>query len=713
MANVPTPSPPALNHFSCANCRRRKVKCNKTSPCTNCVRGRLTCVFPQPRRPVRTDTNLESTLIARVQNLEEIINSLQLAMVEKDAQISRQKQQLQEQLQEKQEQHQSQQPQLQQQVLQNNAQEKHDDASRGHHSQSPARSESIQVVADRPPTQVDRFSLSPHSTSGSQSTPESDSGKLIRDEGRSIYINGTWAAIRAQVGDFGELGDEVLEDEEAAAEPSAVSSPFFDFPFSLAQGVGAPEHPCVEHRQTLWRLYIEVMDPMVKVLHLPTVEPELRKWLPQDNIDKMPRGLSAVIFAVYFSVVSSMEKDQCQEILGRDRDELVLKYKAATERVLTMAGLLNTDNLLVLQAFLIYLVTLRHHAPRLSWTLCSLAFRLIQAMGAHRDGASLSVSKFETEMRKRLFWNLSVLECGASEDCGCDPTQLEISSFNTSVPLNLNDEDLTESMVTEPEEHTNWTQSTPLILWADICQLWRLLYDSRRRPEGIDKSLQAMTVDEKRKFIGETVKKMDKKFVKICSPLIPVQWVTATLARLLVLEYKVAAYMPLEQGTELSQIGHDELFANAIECLELSNRLLADYRGVRWGWLFKTFTAWYPLAFVLTKLNSEPLRRDYERCWRIVERVMVSRWHSPHEKLGHQWRSMMKLFEVAQASKARSIRRRRESFRSRSDLPIAVSQASKDRPLLTLAEPCKRPLDDPAPTFTETRVTASHPTARE
>ncbi|KAH6970540.1 hypothetical protein BKA56DRAFT_446572, partial [Ilyonectria sp. MPI-CAGE-AT-0026] len=615
------------NHFSCANCRRRKVKCNKTSPCTNCVRGRLTCVFPQPRRPVRTDTNLESTLMARVQNLEEIINSLQLVVVEKDAQISRQKQQLQEQQEQRQSQ-QPQQPQLQQQVLQENDQEKDRDANRGDHNNA-------------------------------QSTPESDSGKLIRDEGRSIYINGTWAAIRAQVGDFGELGDEVLEDEEATVEASAVSSPFFSFPFSLAQGVGAPEHPCVEHRQTLWRLYLEVMDPMVKVLHLPTIEPELQKWLPQENIDEMPRGLSAVIFAVYFSVVSSMEKDQCLEILGRDRDELVLKYKAATEKTLTMAGLLNTDNLLVLQGFLIYLVTLRHHAPRLSWTLCSLAFRLIQAMGAHRDGACLSVSKFETEMRKRLFWNLSVLECGASEDCGCDPTQLEISSFNTSVPLNLNDEDLTESMVTEPEEHTNWTQSTPLILWADICQLWRLLYDSRRRPEGIDKPLQAMAVDEKRKFIGETVQKMDKKFVKICSPLIPVQWVTATLARLLVLEFKVAASMPLERGTErgteLGQTEHDELFTNAIECLELSNRLLADYRGVRWGWLFKTFTAWYPLAFVLTKLNSEPLRRDYERCWRIVERVMVSRWHSPHEKLGHQWRSMMKLFEVAQASKTRSI----------------------------------------------------------
>lgn len=35
---------------SCTTCRRRKVKCNKETPCSNCTRNGVTCIFPPPGR---------------------------------------------------------------------------------------------------------------------------------------------------------------------------------------------------------------------------------------------------------------------------------------------------------------------------------------------------------------------------------------------------------------------------------------------------------------------------------------------------------------------------------------------------------------------------------------------------------------------------------------------------------------------------------------
>src|SRR2546423_9690011 len=49
-----TPSnAPQLNPRSCITCRRRKVKCNKVNPCSNCVKQNIRCEFPSPGRAPR------------------------------------------------------------------------------------------------------------------------------------------------------------------------------------------------------------------------------------------------------------------------------------------------------------------------------------------------------------------------------------------------------------------------------------------------------------------------------------------------------------------------------------------------------------------------------------------------------------------------------------------------------------------------------------
>lgn len=44
---------PLLNPRSCMTCRRRKVRCDKSMPCTNCRRAQIPCVYPAPGRAPR------------------------------------------------------------------------------------------------------------------------------------------------------------------------------------------------------------------------------------------------------------------------------------------------------------------------------------------------------------------------------------------------------------------------------------------------------------------------------------------------------------------------------------------------------------------------------------------------------------------------------------------------------------------------------------
>ncbi len=52
-------SAPAPKRRSCVTCRSRKVKCDKLSPCSNCRRAKIACIFPSGDRPPRWARRLE------------------------------------------------------------------------------------------------------------------------------------------------------------------------------------------------------------------------------------------------------------------------------------------------------------------------------------------------------------------------------------------------------------------------------------------------------------------------------------------------------------------------------------------------------------------------------------------------------------------------------------------------------------------------------
>lgn len=71
-AGAPTPNP-----RSCVTCRRRKVKCDKKNPCSNCVRAKIDCVFPGPgRAPRKSRKPPDAELLERLRRLEGVVTSL-------------------------------------------------------------------------------------------------------------------------------------------------------------------------------------------------------------------------------------------------------------------------------------------------------------------------------------------------------------------------------------------------------------------------------------------------------------------------------------------------------------------------------------------------------------------------------------------------------------------------------------------------------------
>lgn len=79
--------------------------------------------------------------------------------------------------------------------------------------------------------------------------------------------------------------------------------------------------------------------------------------------------------AIYFLAICSLAQDDCERLQLGDRFALMDSFRKITEMLLAKAGLLTTTSLTVLQAFVLYLVSLstpqRYHASLLWVFYCS------------------------------------------------------------------------------------------------------------------------------------------------------------------------------------------------------------------------------------------------------------------------------------------------------------------------------------------------------
>ena len=58
-------------------CRRRKVRCNKQSPCSNCIKSGVECVFPLSRQASRKSRRpADEEVLSRLRHLEDVIEHL-------------------------------------------------------------------------------------------------------------------------------------------------------------------------------------------------------------------------------------------------------------------------------------------------------------------------------------------------------------------------------------------------------------------------------------------------------------------------------------------------------------------------------------------------------------------------------------------------------------------------------------------------------------
>jgi hypothetical protein len=107
----------------------------------------------------------------------------------------------------------------------------------------------------------------------------------------------------------------------------------------------------------LCQIYLRQVDPVMKVIHRPSLSKLLLTG--EGYLGRKPGhpSVEALSAAVHYAAISSMTEEQCVSVFHSQKSRLVFDYQTACEMALERAGLMKTNDLTVLQSFVLYLVS--------------------------------------------------------------------------------------------------------------------------------------------------------------------------------------------------------------------------------------------------------------------------------------------------------------------------------------------------------------------
>jgi hypothetical protein len=416
---------------------------------------------------------------------------------------------------------------------------------------------------------------------------------------------------------------------EAGDPSSSLSHQSFIFGYSSANVDLRPLHPSPLQIPFMWQIYQENVDPIVKILHIPTMNRLIREI--RTNVDRLTPSAEALMFAIYYGVVVSLDADEVKQTLGAEKQFLLARYRFAVEQALAKANFLTDPDLTVCQALVLFLILVRRHdKTRYAWTLTGLAVRIGQAIGLHRDGTHFPhLSPFEVEMRRRLFWVLSILDLRSSEDQGTDPILVE-GSYDTKFPTNINDSDISPDMKEYPSAREGATDMTFSLMRHQICSTVRqfLKQTIESGTPALDDENLAKTLEERQAHLLEVYHRLERQYLDDTpSYSNPIYWMAANITRVIVAKLVMVIYQPVLFAGPMNRLScriRNRIFIAAVEILEYSSITSTDPRFKHWGWLFRTYFPWHVISYILLDVSGRPWSASVERAWTALSACFSS-----------------------------------------------------------------------------------------
>ncbi|KAJ5153056.1 uncharacterized protein N7482_009534 [Penicillium canariense] len=544
-----------LKPYSCVVCHKRKVKCDRNEPCSNCAKASVECIYRPPPPPRR-----------RKRGRDESGGSSQACEM------------------------------------------------------SPRRN------GREPPLGEEARKYSPQARvlSKDAEPSKSGSGRMIMKEGNSVYLDNTlWTSVSYELPDAAEVLDGASDDDSDNASQDGNDDSLMLLSPGIRENL-AELHPNQLHIFKLWQTFLERVNPLTKILHAPTVQQQILEAM--SDLTQISKEFEALLFSIYCISLTSLQAGDVEKSFGEGKKMLLSRCRRGAQLAFRNASFLRTSSTMVLQAFMLYLLSMRAFAdPHTIWSLSGVALRMAQRIGIHRDGSGYGLSVFETEMRRRIWFQLMVLDATSAQFCGVAAGPF-LNTADTKPPMNANDSDLDPRM-TEPACEKQGPSEMIFCLARSEFGKWLRRWSNDTGGSSSPwafLSSSSMSLSEKDSSIDELENLMEQKFLKYCDLSIPLHLATTMMARSATHYTRLMAHHPRQyrdSSARIPQAEKDIIFKNCLKMAEYADYAQTNPDVQRFAWHMVNHMPWDAMIFMLSEMRNRTEPEEKAKVWQIIGNI--------------------------------------------------------------------------------------------
>ncbi|KAK6330797.1 hypothetical protein TWF718_002996 [Orbilia javanica] len=379
-------------------------------------------------------------------------------------------------------------------------------------------------------------------------------------------------------------------------------------------------HPTQAHIFKLWQIYLENVDPMLKVTHTPTLQTRIINAI--GDLSSVSPALEALLFSIYCVAISSLTEEECPALFGISKNDLSRSYQFPCRQALLKCEFLRTTDRDCLTALFLYLVSVKPETdPRSLSSLLAVAMCAAQRMGIHSESTYAKHTTLEAEMRRRLWWALLMLDHRVCETIDHKTTFLS-PIWDCKPPTNTNDFEIQPEMKMPPTIHNRPTEALFAVVRSEIADFIRYcpfqLEFTNAHLNNIMKEIPSNSLPNGGE-VSTLEKTIEEKYLAFCNPEIPTQFITIWMAR-----GSIAKNRLIEHYTKYSAVEQQSDFhrgtavSYALKMLECDTKLMSSPLIKCYRWFVNFHFPFPAYIHILQSLKKRPTEEYAEKAWEIM-----------------------------------------------------------------------------------------------
>ena len=242
-------------------------------------------------------------------------------------------------------------------------------------------------------------------------------------------------------------------------------------------------------------------------------------------------------------------------------------------------------------------------------------------MGIYSESILAKSTVFEAEMRRRLWWSLTLFDSRVSETAFSRSSSLD-PTWNCRAPLNVNDSDLRPEMKELPKIQSKVTESSFAVVRCELGDFARysefyLDFSNPALKPIARLHFEIATTDSTE--LQKLEKRIEDQYLQHCDQDNPIHFMTIWSTRTFIAKFRLLEHHSrFSDSSVRTEEQHEVATAHALKVLECDTKIMSSPLTTRFRWSNQFYFPFPAYIQILQDLRRRPHRHQTRHAWEVI-----------------------------------------------------------------------------------------------